>query len=222
MAENAFGKCKVSGIEVVHKGNWINTHLIKYSDPNGVKREWEAVGYVNKNPDKSVPDSVQVIALLKRNLHHNCIVLVQQFRPPVGCFSIEFPAGLIDAKDENVGDAALRELHEETGYTGVVTDGEYLEHPVSLDPGCETSTITTVHVTIDGDDPKNIDCVQHLDEAEFIKVLLVPVRELLTRLNQFMIDKKEKYIIDSRLYAFAIGLHMGTTSNFKDKPVNAI
>jgi ADP-ribose pyrophosphatase len=49
------------------------------------------------------------------------VVLVEQFRPPVGRRVIELPAGLSGdlpgAKDEPLLEAAQRELLEETGYT---------------------------------------------------------------------------------------------------------
>ena len=45
------------------------------------------------------------------------IVLVEQFRTPVGCSVIELPAGLIgDQAPETALEAAQRELLEETGY----------------------------------------------------------------------------------------------------------
>ncbi len=49
------------------------------------------------------------------------VVLVEQFRPPVGTTLIELPAGLagdiVGAEDEALLLAAQRELEEETGYT---------------------------------------------------------------------------------------------------------
>jgi ADP-ribose pyrophosphatase len=48
------------------------------------------------------------------------ILFVEQFRPAIGCMTVEMPAGLVgdaDAHaDESATDAALRELVEETGY----------------------------------------------------------------------------------------------------------
>ena len=46
------------------------------------------------------------------------VLLVEEFRPPIGKQSICFPAGLIgDESAESAADAARRELAEETGYS---------------------------------------------------------------------------------------------------------
>lgn len=49
------------------------------------------------------------------------IVLQKQFRPPVNKVVIEVPAGLVDP-GESAEESAVRELREETGYYGVVTE----------------------------------------------------------------------------------------------------
>lgn len=49
------------------------------------------------------------------------IVLQKQYRPPIDKITIEVPAGLID-EGETVEEAAVRELREETGYVGVVSE----------------------------------------------------------------------------------------------------
>jgi ADP-ribose pyrophosphatase len=48
------------------------------------------------------------------------IILQKQYRPPLDKVVIEVPAGLIDA-GETAEQAAVRELKEETGYVGVVS-----------------------------------------------------------------------------------------------------
>lgn len=49
------------------------------------------------------------------------IILQKQFRPPINKVCIEVPAGLVD-EDETAEEAAVRELKEETGYVGVVSE----------------------------------------------------------------------------------------------------
>jgi ADP-ribose pyrophosphatase len=61
------------------------------------------------------------------------IILVEQYRVPLGCNCIELPAGLIG--DEEAGEAteiaAVRELEEETGYRAdrIASIGEFYSSP---------------------------------------------------------------------------------------------
>ena len=45
------------------------------------------------------------------------IILVKQYRYPVGRVTLEIPAGKLDKPDEDPIDCAIRELSEETGYS---------------------------------------------------------------------------------------------------------
>jgi ADP-ribose pyrophosphatase len=49
------------------------------------------------------------------------VLLQKQFRPPLDKVVIEVPAGLVDA-GETAEQAAIRELKEETGYVGTVSE----------------------------------------------------------------------------------------------------
>jgi ADP-ribose pyrophosphatase len=62
------------------------------------------------------------------------VVLVRQWRQPLGAFTLELPSGGIDA-GEKPGQAARRELFEETGYRA-----EGLEHLVSVHTSTGRST----------------------------------------------------------------------------------
>lgn len=60
------------------------------------------------------------------------IVLVEQWRVPLGCRCIELPAGLVgDDGDETPASSAARELTEETGFVAESLDdlGEYATSP---------------------------------------------------------------------------------------------
>jgi len=73
----------------------------------------------------------------------NEVVLVEQYRVPLGRACIELPAGLIgdDTEGEPVGAAAARELEEETGYRPALIEeiGEF-----SSSPGMVSETFTLV------------------------------------------------------------------------------
>jgi ADP-ribose pyrophosphatase len=76
------------------------------------------------------------------------ILLVEQYRPPLGRNAIEIPAGLVGDSTEHAGEdpavAAARELEEETGYraSGMLYLGK---GPSSA--GLTTETVTLYHGT---------------------------------------------------------------------------
>ncbi|XP_070996788.1 ADP-sugar pyrophosphatase-like isoform X2 [Oncorhynchus clarkii lewisi] len=142
--------------EVIASGKWLKLEKTTYVDPVGNTRTWETTKRTTRQANAA--DGVGIIALLKRTLHKDCVVMVKQFRPPMGCCTLEFPAGLID-EGESAEIAALRELKEETGYKGEVVGVT----PVTcLDPGLSNCTTQIVMVNINGDDLENTNPTQQL------------------------------------------------------------
>uniref|UniRef100_A0A8C7DEG7 Nudix (nucleoside diphosphate linked moiety X)-type motif 5 n=1 Tax=Oncorhynchus kisutch TaxID=8019 RepID=A0A8C7DEG7_ONCKI len=173
--------------EVIASGKWLKLEKTTYVDPVGNTRYGTAQSSI----------SVGIIALLKRTLHKDCVVMVKQFRPPIGCCTLEFPAGLID-EGECAEIAALRELKEETGYKGEVVGVT----PVTcLDPGLSNCTTQIVMVNINGDDLENTNPTQQL---EFVEVLLLPLDEFQREIDDLM--KKEKIVVDSKVYIYGMGM----------------
>ncbi|XP_037098931.1 ADP-sugar pyrophosphatase isoform X1 [Syngnathus acus] len=185
--------------EILASGKWVKLEKTTYVDPAGNTRFWETVRRTTRHNDSDA-DGVGIIALLKRTLHKDCVVLVKQFRPPMGCFTLELPAGLIDA-GESAATAALRELKEETGYKGEVVGVT----PVTcLDPGLSNCTTQIVMVNINGDEMENINPTQQLGDGEFVEVVLVPLDEFQMKIDELL--KKEKIVVDAKVYIFAMGM----------------
>jgi len=84
---------------------------------------------------KDTPDGVSIYALYGEK--KDKVVLIRQYRYPIDDFIYEFPAGLCE-KGEDFKEAAIRELHEETGL--VFT-------PLDVDPMFEKPRYTTVGMT---------------------------------------------------------------------------
>ncbi|KAM9846202.1 ADP-sugar pyrophosphatase [Aulostomus maculatus] len=182
--------------ELLATGKWVKLEKTTYVDPAGNTRTWETVKRTTRQSNMEA-DGVGIIALLKRTLHKDCVVMVKQFRPPLGCSSLEFPAGLID-EGESVEAAALRELKEETGYKGEVVGVT----PVTcLDPGLSNCTTQIVLVNINGDESENINPTQQL---EFVDVVLLPLDEFQMKIDDLL--KKEKILVDAKVYIFAMGM----------------
>jgi ADP-ribose pyrophosphatase len=98
-------------IRRVWEGRFIRVEVAEH--PHGI---WE---YARRQRDIS---AAVILALTDADE----LVLVEQYRIPLGCPCIELPAGLIgdDAIGESAQDSAARELQEETGF--VASHWQYL------------------------------------------------------------------------------------------------
>ena len=101
------------------------TRLVKttYTDPLHKTRTWEHAERPTR-PKGSDIDGVGILAILEKDNGPE-VLLQKQFRPPVGKVCIEVPAGLVD-EGETAEEAAIRELREETGYVGTVSESSPL------------------------------------------------------------------------------------------------
>lgn len=172
-------------------GRFLELRLLEYRDANGDNRHWECASRTG-----GCPGAVGIIVHI---IPDDQLVLVRQFRPPLNAMSLEFPAGLVDA-DESVQQAALRELQEETGYTGKV--GRILLHGKSS-PGMTDEQISLVTVEVDGLAYRHNPPQPAPDPGEFIQVLLAPRRGLLAFLEE---RQRLGDAVDGKLLAYALAL----------------
>ena len=97
------------------------------------------------------------------------ILMVTQYRNALERYTLEIPAGALDAEDEPGIDCASRELEEETGYRC-----ENLEWLITL-----RTTVAFCNEKIEVFVARNlIPSKQHLDEDEFIELKAYSVDEL--------------------------------------------
>ncbi|KAI5467964.1 NUDIX hydrolase domain-like protein [Mariannaea sp. PMI_226] len=179
------------------EARWIKLIKIEYQDPIGVTRTWESSERRTRPKDADI-DGVGIVAILDKPTGKE-IILQKQFRPPIDKVTIEVPAGLIDA-GETAEQAAVRELKEETGYVGVVTETTPIMYN---DPGFCNTNLRMVHVSIDMSLPENQDPKPELEENEFIDVFTVPLANLWDECIRL---EAEGYAIDARVGTFAEGI----------------
>ena len=96
------------------------------------------------------------------------MILVRQYRYPVGQVTLEVPAGKLDAPDEDPVYCAERELAEETGYKA--------ERITKLTTRATTVGFSNEYIHLYAAEGLTAG-KQHTDEDEFINVVKVPLEE---------------------------------------------
>ena len=99
------------------------------------------------------------------------VVLIRQFRYPLGGYCYEFPAGLVE-KGEDMFEAGIREMYEETGLTFTPKEGSAYSRPFFTTIGMTDESCGTVYGYCSGT-PNNF----HQEASEDIQVILADREE---------------------------------------------
>lgn len=179
---------QIVGKSVVWQGSYLRSVLISYVDHAGMSREWESV-------ERHGCSGIAVIVPVTPERE---VLLVRQFRPPVGGFVIEVPAGLRD-REESILDTARRELIEETGW---MSDRLELlaEGPVSAGMSSEHLTVFLARDVVPASPGLRTLHVQ--DTTERIEIIRTPLSHAYVTLSSL---RQRGDCIDLKLYGL-IGL----------------
>ena len=167
---------------------WLKLGEIQWTDERGRARRWETAERSTRAAGAGV-DGVCVVARLapwssraaamrsglRSSPPEEHTVLVSQFRPPVGGYVLELPAGLVD-KGETSLTAAVRELKEETGYTANASALAFARTSpiVPCDPGLSGSNMQAICMKVDVEADGNADPQDAQEDAECIEKHVVP------------------------------------------------
>ncbi|KAF9782911.1 NUDIX hydrolase domain-like protein [Thelephora terrestris] len=178
------------------EAKWVTLKKITWQDDKGVQRFWESAQRTTRKATGI--DAVAIFALIrsKTNAFPLSTIIIEQYRPPVG----KFVVGLMD-ENETPEKAALRELHEETGYIGEeVVD---VSPMLATDPGMTNSIMKLVSVAVTCKDQLETP-EQKLDDGESITLRIVE----LSKLNQIL-------KVDAKLAMFATAYDLGRNPKFQ-------
>lgn len=210
---------RVIGEQSVFENAWLRLKRIRFLDLAGRERQWTGIERTTTYPkpfderhepkeddeqDKPEPcDAVVVFPFLVGSdaLTPVQVVLIRQFRPTVGKWVIELPAGLIDA-DETPEVAASRELREETGFTA--SRVLHMGPPMVNDQGITNGKCRLLLMEVREAEQDPNDHEQHLEQDEMIQVVLAPLEGLIPWLLERQTHQDDA--IDARLYSYALGL----------------
>ena len=192
-------------IQRIAETRWLRLESLLYTDRVGKERTWDRVSRATTN-EQGV-DAVAIFPILKENNKATSTLLVKQYRPPLDAYTIELPAGLIDA-GETAAQAAVRELREETGYIAKIEDC-VVTGALPLSPGLSDETVALVTVQIDMTLAENHNPLQHLEESEDIQLMRVPMEGLKANLDGLQKDGDCHVFLG--LHCIAMGLEWGKT-----------
>ena len=148
-------------LEVTHRDGKTSPYYMasRVDEPEKIK----AVTKVN------TPNGVIMYGVYGEN--KDKVVLVRQYRYPIGGYVYEFPAGLVEPGEELV-DAGVREMFEETGLTFTPVDAGCYTKPFFTTVGMTDESCGTVFGRCEGQ-PTNC----HQETSEEIQVVLADKEE---------------------------------------------
>jgi ADP-ribose pyrophosphatase len=153
---------------------WLNLFEVEYEHESGKRARWQFVsrkGTPILTGEPLQPDAVFIVPILKMP-QGNRLVVLKEYRLPLGDYEYTCPAGLIDP-GETIETTVRRELNEETGLelTKILAVGP----PVVASAGMsdESAVITFVECTGTPD-------TAGLDGTEEIEILVLDFEQLRT------------------------------------------
>ena len=161
---------RIKGVKRLTENRFLNLYEL-----DARQRDGKAITYYVASRAKSIDslksveghrraDGVIIYGVYGEN--RDKIVLIRQYRYPLGDYVYEFPAGLVEP-GEDVREGAIREMFEETGLTFTPRDGEYFERPFFTTVGMTDESCALVFGYCEGE-PTNA----NQEAAEDIQVVL--------------------------------------------------
>jgi ADP-ribose pyrophosphatase len=157
---------KIIDSTVVNKSKFVTMVAVTYEDQKANRKSWRMVS--RGAQPKCITGNIQrpdAAIIVPYHRQADKLVVIREFRVPVGDYQYGFPAGLLDP-DEDLAAAAGRELHEETGLNLVRV---YRRSPaIFSSAGITDEAIAMVFAEVEGEP-----CTHRNEDSEDIEVFLM-------------------------------------------------
>ena len=157
-----------------------NNRFLNFYEMEAIHRDGKVTPYymVSRNPDPATlkavahhnhPDGVILYGVYGEN--KDKVVLIRQYRYPIGGYVYEFPAGLVE-EGEDLLSSGVREMYEETGLTFTPVEAGCRSKPFFMTVGMTDESCGTVFGYCSGE-PTNC----HQEDSEEIQVVIADKTE---------------------------------------------
>ena len=161
---------RIKGVKRLTENRFLNLYELDARQRNGEAIRYYVASRAKKTEDlKSVSGHRRADGVIMYGVYgeqKDRIVLIRQYRYPLGDYIYEFPAGLVEP-GEDVREAGIREMFEETGMTFTPREGGDFERPFFTTVGMTDESCAMVFGYCSGT-PSN----EHQEAAEDIQVVL--------------------------------------------------
>lgn len=156
---------QINHVEKLTNEHWLNLFVASF-EHKGHQGRWV---FASRHPAPHqglVRDAVLIVALLRNPGAEPRLVMIREFRVPIGDYVIGLPAGLIEP-NEPIEESIRRELLEETGFE--LTRVHRITQPLVSSAGLTDEAVSLAFVDVQG----NPGAAQSLGESEDVEVLLL-------------------------------------------------
>lgn len=176
----------------------VGSKFLSYYELEAVHRDGSVSPYYmasrNPNPEtlkavtgENYADGVVIFGVYGENRDH--VVLIRQYRYPIGGYVYELPAGLME-QGESITATGIREMYEETGLTFTPVEGGDFCRPFFTTVGMTDESCATVYGFCEGTPTS---C--HQESTEDIQVVLADRAEIRRILKEEKVAANCAYLL---------------------------
>ena len=183
-------KPKINNATKLTNNRFLNMYELDVQHRNGAPSKYYVASRAKSTEELSaISGKVSPAAVAMVGTYEDKIVLIRQYRYPVGGYVYELPAGLIDEGEDSIT-AAKREMFEETGLEFIPSTVNWDVNAWLSSPGMTDETCDIVFGKCYGT-PTNT----NQEDSEDIQVILANKEEAIHILNNETIDMRAAFAI---------------------------